>query len=220
MLDVIADVIDALRGQRMRPQVRVLANAREHLLPLKNLEELQEPARRLPAGVEKSHGRVIGRGLLRHRILHEGALGDAFRGQHGRAAAAAPAGDAGSGAEHHRDDSFDAGVPCRLLKARQVPPGNMAGLMREHPDQLVRSLGAHDEAAVDEFVLAAGDEGIYLLVLDQIDVQRARLEPRRLPDRGYHRANVGFDLGIADNALARGGSLSNDERRRDADCRA
>jgi hypothetical protein len=59
----------------------------------------------------------------------------------------------------------------RLLKARQVSTGNVAGLMREHPDQLVRSFGAHNQAAVDEFVLAAGDEGIDLFVLDEIDVQ-------------------------------------------------
>ena len=46
-----------------------------------------------------------------------------------------------------------------------------ANWLREHPDQLVRRFGAHDQSAVDEFVLAAGDEGIDLFVFDQIDVQ-------------------------------------------------
>src|SRR6202040_3863804 len=96
--------------------------------------------------------------------------------EQGPAATASSAGDCGSGGKHHRNDSFDAGVPCCLLKAGQVPPGNMAGLMREHPDQLVRSFGAHDQSAVDEFVLAARDEGIDLFVFNEIDVQRTGFE--------------------------------------------
>ena len=171
MLDVVADVVDALRGQGMGAQIRILTDPGEHLLTLKDLEELKEPARRLAACIQKGHGRVIGGSLLRYRILHEGAFRDTLGAEQGPAAPAAPARDRGSGGEHHRDDSFDAGVPRRLLKAGQVPSGNMAGLMREHPDQLVRSFGAHDQSAVDEFVLAAGDEGIDLFVFDEIDVQ-------------------------------------------------
>ncbi len=139
MLDVVADVVDALRGQGMRAQIRILTDPGKHLLALKNLEELKEPARRLAACIQKGHGRVIGGGFLRYRILHEGAFRDALGAEQGPAAPAAPARDRGTGGDHHRDDSFDTGVPCRLLKARQVPPGNMAGLMRKHPDQLVRS---------------------------------------------------------------------------------
>src|SRR6202035_4608905 len=99
-----------------------------HLLALKNLEELKEPARRLAACVQKGHSRVIGRGLLRYRILHEGPFRDALGPEQGPAAPAASAGHRSSGGEHHRDDSFDTGVPCRLLKARQVSSGHMAGI--------------------------------------------------------------------------------------------
>src|SRR5437667_3738622 len=95
--------------------------------------------------------------------------------------------------------------------------GDVAGLVREHADQLVRCFGAHDQPTVDEFVLATGDERIYLLVFDEVDVQRTRLESRRLPDRGYHRPNVGLDLGIADDGLTRGRGLAEGECRRNND---
>jgi len=85
-----------------------------------------------------------------------------------------------------------------------VTAGNVAGLVREHPDQLVRGLGAHDQAGVDEFILPAGNEGIHLLVFDQIDVQCARLEPGHLPDRGHHCSDIGLDLGVADKVLGSG----------------
>jgi hypothetical protein len=53
--------------------------------------------------------------------------------------------------------------------------------------------------------LPAGDEGIDLLVLDEIDVQRVRIEPRHLPNRDHHGPNVGLDFGIADKVLGSGG---------------
>ena len=118
-------------------------------------------------------------------------------------AAPLPADDRRSGAQHHRDDALDAGVAHRLLGAGQMAAGDMAGLVRQHAEQLVRGFGAHDQAGIDEFVLPAGDEGIELLVLDQIDVQRARLEPRRLPDRRHHRPDIGLDLGVPDEASRR-----------------
>ena len=65
---------------------------------------------------------------------------------------------------------------------------------------------AHDQAGIDEFVLPAGDKGVELLVLDQIDVERARLEPGRLPDRRHHRPDIGLDLGVPDEGFGRGGS--------------
>src|SRR5260370_33475222 len=117
----------------MRAQIRILSDPGEHLLALKDLEELKEPARRLAARIQKSHGRVIGGGFLCYRILHEGPFRDTLGPEQGPTAPAAPAGDRGSGGEHHRDDSFDTGVPCRLLKARQMSPGNMARLLRRHP---------------------------------------------------------------------------------------
>ena len=160
---------------------------------------------------------MIGRGFLGDRILHEGAFRHALGGQHGRTAAAPFAGHRRSGAEHHRDDPLDAGVAYRVLKTGQMPAGDMAGLVREHADKLVRRLRAHDQAGIDEFVLPAGDKGIDLLVLDEIDVQRVRIEPRRLPDRGHHRPNVGLDFGIADEALG-GGGLAIDDTRCQNDC--
>ena len=220
MLDVVADVVDALRGQRMRAQIRILPVPGKHLLALEDLEELKQPARRLAAASRKVIAAWSAEASCVIEYCMKARSATPWAPSKAAAAPAAPASDRGAGGEHHRDDPFDAGVPCRLLKARQVPPGNMAGLVRKHPDQLVRSFGAHDQSGVDEFVLAAGDEGIDLFVFDEIDVQRARLESRRLPDRGHHRPYVGLDLGIANDALGRSRGLSNDERRREADCRA
>src|SRR5947208_3222793 len=148
----------------MSAQVGILTDAGEHLLSLKDLKKLKKPPRRLPAGVEKGHRSMIGRGFLRYRILHEGTFSDALGPQQGSAAPATFSGDCSSGSEHHRDNAFDTGVPRSLLKARQMSARDMAGLMRQHADQLVRRLRPHDQAGIDELVLAAGDKGVKLLV--------------------------------------------------------
>jgi len=160
---------------------------------------------------------VIGRGFLGDRILQEGAFCHALRGQHRRPAAAALRCDRRGGTERRRDDAFDAGVSHRVLKTRQMPARDMAGFMGKHADQLIRRLRPHDQAGIDEFVLSAGDERIDLLVLDQIDVQCVRIEPRRLPNRGHHRADVGLDLGIADKVLGCRGNLAKPDPGRNSD---
>src|SRR5215468_9410848 len=155
MFDMVADVFDPFRGERMRAEIRILADPCEQLLALKNLKELKQPPRRLAASVEKSHRCVIGRGFLRNRVLHERPLCDTLCAQH-----CCPVSSqyrCGC-AYHHRNDAFDAGIPRRLLKARQMSSGDVAGLVSEYADQLVRRFSPHDQTRIDKFVLATSDK--------------------------------------------------------------
>ena len=52
-----------------------------------------------------------------------------------------------------------------FARARQVAAGDVAGLVRQHADHFVRRVGRHDQAGVDEDVLAAGDEGVHRVSL-------------------------------------------------------
>ena len=85
-----------------------------------------------------------------------------------------------------------------LLHARQMAAGDMAGFVRQHADQLVRPLGAHDQAGVDEDALAARNEGVERAVLDDHDLDRAGIEAGRPPDRRHQGADGVLDLGVAD----------------------
>ena len=194
----------------MGAQIGVLARSGKKLLSLQDLEKTQKTAGRHAGPVEKGQGGLVGRGLLAHRILHIGPLRHALGPEERRAASADYR---RRGAQHHRDDALDAGIAHRLLGAGQMAAGDMAGLVRQNAEQLVRGVDAHDQAGVDEFVLPGGDKGIELLVLDQIDVERARLEPRRLPDRRHHRSDLGLDLGVPDEGLGRGGSCDGQQAR-------
>jgi len=152
---MVAHVLDALLGQRMGAHPSLLAVARQQLVALQDLEELQQTAGRLAAAVEKVQRRVVGGGFLGDRELQKGALADAGGAKHRRAVAP---NYRGGGGGNHRDDGFDAGVAHRLLGAQYMPAGDMAGLMRDDPDQLIRHLGPQDQTGVDEDRLAAGDE--------------------------------------------------------------
>ena len=74
----------------------------------------------------------------------------------------------------------------------------MAGFVRQHADQLVGPLGAHQQAGVDEDALAARDEGVERAILHDHDLDRRGIEPGDLPDRRHHGADVVLDLGVAD----------------------
>ena len=45
------------------------------------------------------------------------------------------------------------------------------------PIDLVGAGAAHEDAGVEEQVLAAGDEGIERRVVDEVDMHRVRVEP-------------------------------------------
>ena len=57
-----------------------------------------------------------------------------------------------------------------LAQLRQMAAGDMAGLVREHADDLVRRLGIDQRAGIDEDVAAVDDEGVEGAVVDDDDV--------------------------------------------------
>ncbi len=121
--------------------------------------------------VEEAQARLVGVRLLRHREGKVRPQPHLLAAQHrGAGGARVVRGDGGAGAQHHRDDRLDGGVLHRLFRADQVAARDVAGLVRDDADQLVRRLAAHDRAGVDEYVLTACDEGIQRGIVDDIDV--------------------------------------------------
>ena len=191
------DVGDAAFGQRMVVQIGVLLPIEGVLHLLQDLEELQQAAGGLMGLVEEAHRRRIGGGFHGAGILQHRLRGGTRA--HQDAGAAAAARGRGHAAQHHADDRFDGGVAQRLLDARQMPAGDMAGLMGDHADELVRALGADQEPGIDEHVHAAGDEGVDIVDAQQIDMHGIDIEAGRGEDRIGELADRGLDLRIADD---------------------
>ena len=80
--------------------------------------------------------------------------------------------------------------------------GDMAAFMRHDTDQLVRPFRSHDQAGIDEDALAAGNEGVERIVLDEHDLDAIGVEAGCSPDRYRERANRGLDLGVTDEIEA------------------
>ena len=74
----------------------------------------------------------------------------------------------------------------------------MPGFVGDHADHLLRIVGPHQQAGVDEYALAAGDKGIETRIVDQDDVNRAGAQAGRLKQGGGIGANCVLDLGVAD----------------------
>ena len=103
----------------------------------------------------------------------------------------------------------------RLVGARQMAAGDMAGLVGDDADELIGRLAAQDRAAVHEQVLAAGDEGVEGRVVDDVDMNRGRIEAGRGEDWRRVGADDIFDLGIAQDADVLGpGATRQDHARR------
>ena len=92
------------------------------------------------------------------------------------------------------------GLSARELLAQTilVAAGDVAGLVRDHADDLVRRLGLQQRAGVDEHA-AAGDEGVEARIVDQDDFDAGLRQARRLEDRPRIVAHQRLDLGIADD---------------------
>ena len=83
-----------------------------------------------------------------------------------------------------------------------MPAGDMAGLVREHADDLVRSLRFHQRARVHEDVLAVHDESVEGAFIDDDDVDILLRKPRHAQDRLGIIAQQLLDLGVADQRQA------------------
>ena len=79
---------------------------------------------------------------------------------------------------------IDCGLRVRELLAqpRQMAAGDVAGLVRQHADDLVRRLRVDQRAGIDEDAAAVSDEGIEGAVVDDddLDVLLASPAARRI----------------------------------------
>jgi hypothetical protein len=81
-----------------------------------------------------------------------------------------------------------------------MPAGNVAGLMGEHADELVRRFRLHDRADMEEHVLAVDDEGVEALVGDDVDIHVLAGDSGRAEDRLRVIGDQVLDLAVADEA--------------------
>jgi len=61
--------------------------------------------------------------------------------------------------------------------------GQMAGFVRQHPDDLVRRLRLHQGAVIDEDTVTVGDEGVEYRLVDNGDLDILFLKARSAQDR-------------------------------------
>ena len=79
-----------------------------------------------------------------------------------------------------------------------MPADDVAGLVGDHSDDLVRRLGVHQRADVEEHATAIGHEGVEGAVPDENDLDRAPLDAGGREDRIGVVAQQILDLGVPD----------------------
>ena len=89
---------------------------------------------------------------------------------------------------------------CDNLRAEpgEMAAGDMAALMRDDADHLVRRLGVHQRAGMDEHIVPVDDEGVEAPVVDDVDLDALRAEAGGVEDRLGVSADQRFGLGVAD----------------------
>ena len=166
------------------------------------------PLRRLTGGIEKFHAGVVGLVFLRAHISQQRAHDRRLRRHDRRRADIAAA--AGARAGNRRADAERAG-PRSMPSARdascsrrrwQMAAGEMAGLVREHADDLVRGLGVEQRAGIDEDVAAVHDKGVERAVAENDDPDVLLGKPGGAQDRLRVVAQQLLDFGVADNRHA------------------
>ena len=102
-----------------------------------------------------------------------------------------------AGAEQHGDDHLGLRLRQLLAHLGEVAARQMAGLVREHTDDLVGSLRFHQRAIVHEDAAAVGDEGVKTAVVDDDDLDVLFLQARGAQDRAGIVAQQLLDFGVA-----------------------
>ena len=181
------------------------------------LERVVHALRRLAGGGEELDAGAVGRFLLLALIGEQRAADHFLRSQdrRGRIAGIAARGDHRADTEQHRDDRLRLRHRELLAELRQMAAGDMAGLVGEHADDLVRRLGVHQRAGVHEDAAAVHDEGVERLVVDQRDLDVLLRETCGVQDRLRVVAHQLLDLGVADqrNAARQARRLGGNRRR-------
>ena len=78
--------------------------------------------------------------------------------------------------------------------------GDVAAFMGDDADDLIGCLGLHQQPGMDEHVLPIHDEGVEGAVVDDMDPDALRPEPRRGEDRLGVGSDQGLGFRVADDA--------------------
>ena len=159
------------------------------------------PRAEMPGPIQIGQARLVGRLLLAAGKAHEPALRIGLAAGDDRRPDPRVAGrHAGRHAQEGREDHLGRGALRGQGNPAQMAARDVPDLVRDHAGQLARVLRAHQEAGVEEQVHAAGDEGVQLIVLDDVDLDRIAPQSGRLKDRPGQLAQGVLDLGVADQA--------------------
>ena len=170
------------------------------------LERLVHALGGLLGGGEIFHAGTVGGVLLRAHVRQERVLQHRLRRGQRRNADLVGAGDAAAGGRHqragaqdHRQDRLRGGGLNLLAHARQMTAGDVAGLMGEHADHLIRRFGFHQRAGIDEDAPSVRHEGVERAMVDDDDLDVLLGEAGGAQDRLRIFAQQLFDLGVADD---------------------
>ena len=107
-----------------------------------------------------------------------------------------------AGAEQQRDDRGGLRAGELLAQPGEVAARDVAGLVRQHADDLVRGLGVVERADVHEDAAAVHHERVERARVDQHDLDVLLAEPGGAQDRRRVVAQQLLDLGVADDRQA------------------
>ena len=155
------DGLDPIAREGVGAQIGVLQVVDQRILVLHAPEQGGEATGRPAELLQRIQGRLVGRALHAAREAHQPALGQllaAEDGAHPRLPAAA--GHARGHTDQHGGDRLDHRLAHHLRQAGEMAAADMAGLVRQHADQLQGGIGLGDDPAVDEQAVAGADEGV------------------------------------------------------------
>ena len=204
---------NAVTGQWVGAQILAAVGADPEVLGLEDMEEIEQPLWRHLQRAQIGDGGLVGGLLLRTAELQEAALAHGGAAGHDGRAELRRARHRGGSTQQHARDRADAGIVLRLQAAAEMATGDVPGLVSDHPGQLVRAARAHDETRVDEQVLPAGDEGVQLLVIEDVDVDGFGIELGRGEDRRSNLVDDGFRFSVAYHRGGVGGYRQAQHRR-------
>ena len=127
--------------------------------------------------VQKRHGGLVGGGFFGLAVCQEAThrrIGAAGHRTHAELARRRNAGETSADRRGQAQNLQRHGRRFHLrnlrAQSRQVTAGDMAGLVRDDADHLVRRVRYHERSGMHEHVVAIDDEGVEVLVVDEVDL--------------------------------------------------